>query len=272
MTQLTNFSESFSNQNSNLHQPYNFNSHQPPEENHYYVREPNGKRPFPVEFELDMEYVPRTKRRFDKISACLENFSISNDKPSPINMESSSDEEMDEVYDDSNFDQCTESTSIPLVVEPDDEPAVAKKIRLDESIQRYFEKCRQGPIDFLPKPEKLKGNEMVIWQPRILVSPKNDFNMAGRIQEIDDEEEDRVNEEIKTRIIENEGMIDEDTRNETTGIVELGTGSDHSDIGSSWSSPMASPTGSSQIVELDPDSPNSLTNGSVTDEEMMEFE
>lgn len=58
---------------------------------------------------------------------------------------------MDEVYDDSNFDQCTESTSIPLVVEPDDEPAVAKKIRLDESIQRYFEKCRQGPIDFLPK-------------------------------------------------------------------------------------------------------------------------
>lgn len=125
---------------------------------------------------------------------------------------------------------------------------------------------------FYFRPEKLKGNEMVIWQPRILVSPKNDFNMAGRIQEIDDEEEDRVNEEIKTRIIENEGMIDEDTRNETTGIVELGTGSDHSDIGSSWSSPMASPTGSSQIVELDPDSPNSLTNGSVTDEEMMEFE
>lgn len=218
-----------------------------------------------------MEYVPRTKRRYDKISACLENFSISSDKPNPIQIESSSDEEMDDVPD---YEQDVESTSTPVVVEPDDEPALAKKIRLDGSLQKYLEQCKQDPYAYLPKKEALKGNEVAIWQPTILVSPKNDNNMFGRIQEIDDEEEERLNEEIKTRIIENEGMVDEDARQEeTTGIVELGSGSDHSDIGSSWSSPNPSPTGSiSNIVELDPNSPNSLTNGSVSDEEMMEFD
>lgn len=179
---------------------------------------------------------------------------------------------MEELTAEPEFEEPAPTTSSPLVVEPDDEPAVAKKIRLDESIQRYLEKCRQEPAMFLPKPGKLKGNEMVLWQPTLLVSPKNDFNMAGRIQEIDDEEEERVKEEIKERIIENEGMIDGDADEVTTGIVDLDSGSEHSDIGSSWSSPVPSPTGSSQIVELDPDSPHSLTNGSVSDEEMMEFE
>ncbi|CAO4370846.1 unnamed protein product [Caenorhabditis nigoni] len=283
MTQLTSNFKQFSNQqNSNYQQQfYNFdslnNSSSPSQridDIHYYVREPNGKRPFPTEFELDMEYVPRTKRRYDKISACLESFSISNDKPNPINLESSSDEEMDEVTI-PEYDEEIESTSTPVVVEPDDEPAVAKKIRLDGSLQKYLEKCKQDPYAFLPKAETLKGNEVAIWQPTILVSPKNDNNMFGRIQEIDDEEEERLNEEIKSRIIENEGMVDEDTsrQEETIGIVELGSGSDHSDIGSSWSSPIPSPTGSStHIVELDPGSPNSLTNGSVSDEEMMEFD
>ncbi|CAI2348490.1 unnamed protein product [Caenorhabditis sp. 36 PRJEB53466] len=266
MTQLTNFNDTYCNQNSNFHQFYNFGSQRNPEVQ-YYVREPNGKRPFPVEFELDMEYVPKAKRKFDKISACLENFSISNDEPSRINLDFSSDEEMEEIGDEGNGP----SSSAPLVVEPDDEPAVPKKIRLDESVQKYLQKCRQEPYLFLPKGEPLKGNEMVIWQPRLLISPKNDFNMVGRIQEIDDEEEQRVNEKIKERIIENEGMVDADADEETTtGIVELSYGSDHSDIGSSWNSPIPSP--SSQIVELDADSPSSLTNGSVTDEDMMEFD
>uniref|UniRef100_A0A8R1I0I1 Uncharacterized protein n=1 Tax=Caenorhabditis japonica TaxID=281687 RepID=A0A8R1I0I1_CAEJA len=271
MTQLTNYNDSFlNNQNGSCHQQlYNFGAPHYPSEDNYFVREPTGKRPFPVEFESDMEYVPRTKRRFDKISACLENFSISNDKPSEINLDSSSDEEMEELHSDPGFDESIPTTSAPLVVEPDDEPAVAKKIRLDESIQRYLEKCRNNPYIGLPKSGKLKGNEMVIWQPHLLVSPKNDFNMAGRIQEIDDEEEERLNEEIKERVIENEGMVDDYASVVTTGIVELGSGSEHSDIGSSWSSPVPSPTGSSQIVELDA---NSLSNGSVTDEDMMEFD
>ena len=58
MTQLTNFNAPFSNQNSNFHQFYNFDSHQhqPLEGMHYFVREPNGKRPFPTEFELVSTY------------------------------------------------------------------------------------------------------------------------------------------------------------------------------------------------------------------------
>ncbi|EGT56762.1 hypothetical protein CAEBREN_15346 [Caenorhabditis brenneri] len=274
MTQLTNNFNGFANQgfcnfNSAPHQQHS------DEEMTYYVREPNGKRPFPVEFEMDMEYVPpRAKRRFDRISACLENFSISNDKPLPMNLESSSDEEMDEIVTPPSIDEDTETTSGPLVVEPDDEPAVAKKIRLDGTLQRYLDKYKQADIQFLPKPEKLRGDEIAIWQPKILVSPKNDFNMSGRIQEIDDDEADQLAEEVKTRIIENEGMVDEEQNNqeETTGIVDLNCASDLSDIGSSWSSPVSSPGSSGQIVELDSDSLNSLTNGYVTDEEMMEFE
>uniref|UniRef100_A0A1I7U5P9 ELM2 domain-containing protein n=1 Tax=Caenorhabditis tropicalis TaxID=1561998 RepID=A0A1I7U5P9_9PELO len=215
-----------------------------------------------------MEYVPRTKRRFDKISASLENFSISSDRPSPINLESSSDEEMDEAP--LSPESVEEETAAPVIVEPDDEPAVAKKIRLDGNLQKYLDRYKQhDPLHFLPKKEALKGNEIAIWQPKILVSPKNDFNMSGRIQEIDDEESDRIEEEQRARIIENEGMVDEETTTETTGIVDLNS-EDHSDIGSSWSSRECSPT--NICVELGDSSPTSLTNGSVTDEEMMEFE
>ncbi|CAI5445545.1 unnamed protein product [Caenorhabditis angaria] len=258
----------------------NTNAFQHPENHQYFVQEPLGKRPFPVEFEYDMEYVPRSKRRFDKISSCLENFSISNDTPNSIPLDSSSeDDEMEEIFEPI---QSTSSPSSeePFIIEPeDDEPATAKKIRLDESLQRYLRNAREyDDLMFLPKKEALRGDEITLWQPKILISPRNDFNMTGRITEIDEEEEERVENEIKDRIIENEGMLDEDLPIQNCGIVEL-----DEDVSepSSWnSSPIPSPP-SSQIVELDEESrdtilttPTSLTNGSVSDDylEDMEFD
>ncbi|CAB3401642.1 unnamed protein product [Caenorhabditis bovis] len=247
--------------------------------NRYLVQEPLGKRPFPSDLESEMEYVPRAKRRFDKISACLENFSISKETPTNTNellMDSSSDDDNDGMEEEMiDIDACT-SQSEPIISEPDDEPLTLKKLKLDDSLKSFLERAKQSPDAFLPHKSPKRGDEVVLWNPRLILTPKNEVNMSGRITEISEEDEKQIEDENRRKLIETEGMLDDEQINElmaSHGIVEFSSSDgSNSDMGSSCSSP------SSQIVEIDDintrecNTPTSLTNGSVSDEDIMEFD
>ncbi|CAD6185685.1 unnamed protein product [Caenorhabditis auriculariae] len=248
-------------------------------ESRYYVQEPRVKRAHQDD-EQDMEYAPRAKRRFDKISARLENFSISNDRVTPLQtFDSSSDDEMEEILPEesnniasSSVEECVE----PLILEPEeDEPP--KKLRLDERLQMYLEMARNNHLDFIPKSAKTRGDELVVWRAPVTINPFDDPTMSGRIRELTEEEEQDVFEEMKHRQLLFDGMTSEEPSDNGNCIVDCDASSVASSTEGSFvdlDSPLPSPPNIVEVTEerRDLSSPTSLTNGSVSDEEMMDFD
>ncbi|KAK5986799.1 hypothetical protein GCK32_010124 [Trichostrongylus colubriformis] len=127
--------------------------------------------------DMDDDDAPRAKRRFEKINAKLEKFSISGDdecdrRPDMDTSESGGDDDDD---DDAWLDSdefIDEGTSQTIVEEPEEEP---NEFLLNECLQRYIDHMKET-----------NGNELVVWRPLPRVQdPFDDPTMKGRIQEVD---------------------------------------------------------------------------------------
>ncbi|CAI4231105.1 unnamed protein product [Auanema sp. JU1783] len=160
--------------------PMNNHNTQSSSQPRYYVNEPLGKRPACHHTYSDiLEGAPRAKRRIEKVNSYLQNLSLSQNLRNPTIIESSSDEEMLEE------DRPTCSTN--AIVE---EPEENSSIKLNDQLLKYIALCKNQPDEILRKINgPARGDEVTIWRP-VQSRPEHDLpNMAGRIREIDDEEE-----------------------------------------------------------------------------------
>ncbi|KAJ1348330.1 hypothetical protein KIN20_003608 [Parelaphostrongylus tenuis] len=146
------------------------------------IREAVGKR----HADMDDDEAPRAKRRFERVSAQFERFTISGedqlkereymDSPESDGEWSSSDGFGDE--------QATEG-----IIEEPDEDSTGRMI-LDSCLQNYIDRMKKADNFGLPSRsprDVIHGNELVIWRPLPEVSdPFMDPTMKGRIQEVDD--------------------------------------------------------------------------------------
>ncbi|GMT19469.1 hypothetical protein PFISCL1PPCAC_10766 [Pristionchus fissidentatus] len=160
------------------------------------VQHPPGKRIRSLQDMRHAEGAPRAKRRFERISARFENFSISSEPSTPSlghSMESSSDD--DDLVQESmgmREEGNDEHVCSSVVEEPDDDSALtAKRLRLADELSDYLERARDQPILWKRMMEASKVSEgaLTIWRPPVpAANPFDDPSMRGRINELSDDD------------------------------------------------------------------------------------
>ncbi|XGW18805.1 hypothetical protein V3C99_002977 [Haemonchus contortus] len=134
--------------------------------------------------DMDDDEAPRAKRRFEKVNAKFERFSISGDDESnrQPEMDTSDSEEDDDDWL-ANDDFTGDSSSEGIVEEPNED---SKQLFLNECLQRYIERMKQTNGINLPTRGAIQGHELVVWRPLpVIKDPFDDPTMKGRIQELD---------------------------------------------------------------------------------------
>ncbi|KAK6056721.1 hypothetical protein COOONC_05768 [Cooperia oncophora] len=139
--------------------------------------------------DMDDDEAPRAKRRFEKINAKFERFSISGDdegNKQPEMDTSDSDADDDDLADDEWFanDEFTDDKPAQVIVEePTDEP---NQLLLNDCLQRYLDLMKQTNGISIPTRGVIRGNELMVWRPLPENrDPFDDPTMKGRIQEVD---------------------------------------------------------------------------------------
>ncbi|KJH48803.1 hypothetical protein DICVIV_05056 [Dictyocaulus viviparus] len=130
----------------------------------------------------DDDDAPRAKRRFERMSAQLERFSIS-DEEKIKRQDSMETLGSDDEYS-SNDGFMKEQSTEAIIEEPDEDQT--SRVVLDHYLQDYIDRMKQSDNFGLPTRDVIRGNELVIWRP--LVPPSDPFldpTMKGRIQEVD---------------------------------------------------------------------------------------
>ncbi|GMS89431.1 hypothetical protein PENTCL1PPCAC_11606 [Pristionchus entomophagus] len=164
------------------------------------VQQPPTKRHL-VRFDMrHAEGAPRAKRRFEKVAAQFENFSISNNT-APVtgqSFESSSDDD-ELIHGSSMGEQMNEETANGSTIEePDDESSLTRKrLRLADELSEYLEKAKEHPIMWKKMMEESRVSEgaLTVWRPPVpLSNPFDDPSMKGRINELS-EDEDEIDED-----------------------------------------------------------------------------
>lgn len=159
------------------------------------VQQPASKR------HLDMRHAegaPRAKRRFEKVAAQFENFSISNNT-APVTRQSLADgcssDDDDPIHGSTMGEQMMEGTgNTSTIEEPDDESSLTtKRLRLADELSEYLEKSKEQPIMWKKMMEESRVSEgaLIVWKPPVpLSNPFDDPSMKGRINELSDDEDE----------------------------------------------------------------------------------
>ncbi|WKX99568.1 hypothetical protein Q1695_014446 [Nippostrongylus brasiliensis] len=148
------------------------------------VREWLGKRTI----EMDDDEAPRAKRRFEKVSAKLEKFRISGEEDECIEKGDMETSDSEDDWDDDADCFGDDEASGAIVQEPnEDQPS---EIQLNDCLQRYLDRMKQSKCDNLPSRGAIRGDELVLWTPVPEIrNPFEDPSMKGRIEEVNDGED-----------------------------------------------------------------------------------